>query len=54
MCNCEGVTNYKCLECFTFICNICSGFREDYDIYNKGEKLIGKCENRDGNQVAAK
>ena len=39
---CEGVTKYKCLECFTFVCNICSKFREDHDIYNKEEKLTGK------------
>ena len=51
---CEGVTKYKCLECFTFVCNICSKFREDHDIYNEEEKLIGKCENCDGNQVAVK
>ena len=51
---CEGVTKYECLECFTFVCNICSKFREDHNIYNEEEKLIGKCENRDGNQVAVK
>ena len=51
---CEGVTKYKCLECFTFVCNICSKFREDHDICNKEEKLNGKCENCDGNQVAVK
>ena len=50
----EGVTNYKCLDCFTFVCNICSKFREDHDVYNEEEKLIGKCENCDGNLVAAK
>ena len=38
---CEGVTIYKCLECFTFACNICSKFR-DHDIYNEEEKLTGK------------
>ena len=51
---CEGVTKYKCLECFTFVCNVCSKFREDHDIYHKEEKLIGRCENCDGNQVAVK
>ena len=51
---CEGVTKYKCLECFTFVCNICSKFKEDHDIYNDEEKLIGKCEDCDGNQVAVK
>ena len=25
---CERVTKYECLECFTFVCNICSKFRE--------------------------
>ena len=54
MCKCEGVTKYKYLECFTFVCNICSKFREDHDIYNEEEKLIGKCENCDRNQVAVK
>ena len=39
---CEGVTKYKCLECFTFVCNICSKFREDHDIYNEEEKLAGQ------------
>ena len=48
------MTKYECLECFTFVWNICSKFREDHDIYNKEEKLIGKCENCDGNQVAVK
>ena len=52
-CKYERVTKYKCLECFTFVCNICSKFREDHDIYEE-EKLIGKCENCDGNQVAVK
>ena len=51
---CEGVTKYKCLECYTFVCNICSKFREDRDIYNEEEKWIGKCENCDGNQIAVK
>ena len=51
---CEGVTKYKCLEWFNFVCNICSKFREDCDIYNKEEKLIGKYENCDRNQVAVK
>ena len=51
---CEGVTKYKCLECFTFVCNICSKFREDHDIYNEEEKLTGKCENCDGNQIVVK
>ena len=41
-------------RCFTFVCNICSKFREDHDIYNEEEKLIGKCEKWDGNQVAVK
>ena len=41
-------------RCFTFVCNICSKFREDHEIYNKEEKLIGKCENCGGNQVAVK
>ena len=45
-CKYERVTKYKCLECLKF--------REDHDIYNKEEKLIGKCENCDGNQVAVK
>ena len=49
MCECEGVTKYECLECFNFVCNICSKFTEDHDIYNKLEKLNGKCENCDGN-----
>ena len=52
-CKYERVTKYKCLECFTFVCNICSKIREDHDIYEE-EKLIGKCENCDGNQVAVK
>ena len=43
----------QCLECFTFVCNIYSKFR-DHDIYNEEEKLIGKCENCDRNQVAVK
>ena len=53
---CEGVTKYKCkcLECFIFICNICSKFREGRDIYSEEEKLVGKYENCDGNQVAVK
>ena len=51
---CERVTKYKCLECFTFVCMICSKFREDHDKYSKEEKLIGKCENCDGNQVTVK
>ena len=42
MCKCEGVTKYKCLEWFTFVCNIFSEFREDHDIYKEEEKLIGK------------
>ena len=50
----EGVIKYKCLECFTFVCDICSKFREDHNIYNEEEKLIGKQENCDGNQVAFK
>ena len=45
-CKYERVTKYKCLECLKF--------REDLDIYNKEEKLIGKCENCDGSQVAVK
>ena len=48
---CEGVTKYICLECFTFVCNICSKFRKAHDIYNEEEKLTGNCENCDGNQV---
>ena len=44
---CEGVTDYKCLECFTVVCSICSIFREYHDIYKEEEKLIGKCENCD-------
>ena len=51
---CEEVTKYECLECFTFVCNICSKFKENHDIYNEEEKLIGKYENCDGNQVAVK
>ena len=54
MCKCERVTKYKSLECFTFVCNICSKFREVHEIYNELEKLIGKCKNCDGNQVAIK
>ena len=50
---CEGVTKYKCLKCFTFVCNICSKFR-DQNIYNEEENLTGKYENCDGNQVAVK
>ena len=50
-CKYERMTKYECLECFTFVWNICSKIREDHDIYNKEEKLIGKCENCDGNQV---
>ena len=47
---------WRCMECFFlnaffFVCNICSKFRKDHDIYNEKEKLIGKCENCDGNQV---
>ena len=44
---------YKCLECFTFVCKICLKFR-DHGIYNEEEKLIGKCKNCNGNQVALK
>ena len=51
---CEEVTKYKCLECFTFVCNISSKFREDHDIYKEEEKSSGKCENCDGSQVAVK
>ena len=51
---CEGLTKYKCLECFTFVWNICSKYREDHGTYNEGKKLIGKCENCDGNQVEVK
>ena len=51
---CEGVAKYKCLECFTFVCNICSKFSEDHDIHNEEEKSIGKCENCNGNQVVVK
>ena len=50
----EGVTKYKCSEWFLFVCNTCTKFREDYDIYNEEEKLIGKYENCGGNQVAVK
>ena len=53
-CKYERMTKYECLECFTFVWNICSKIREDHDIYDKEEKLIGKCENCDGNQVAVK
>ena len=48
------MTKHKYLECFTFICNTSSNFREDRDIYNEEEKLIGKYENCDGNQVVLK
>ena len=41
---CERVTKHKCLECFARKC------REDHDNYSEEEKLIGKCENCDGNQ----
>ena len=41
---CEWVTKHKCLECFARKC------REDHDNYSEEEKLIGKCENCDGNQ----
>ena len=53
-CKYKKMAKYKCLECFTFVCNICLKFREDHDIYNEAEKLTGKCENCDGNQVAVK
>ena len=49
---CERGT--KCLECFTFACNIWSKFREDHDNYSEDKKFIGKCKNCDGNQVAVK
>ena len=42
-CKCDRVTKYKCLECFTFVCNICSKVREDHKNYSEEEKLIGKC-----------
>ena len=42
---CEGVTKYKCLECFTFCLYICSKFRENHDIYNEEEMLTGKFQN---------
>ena len=45
-CKCERVT--KCLACFA------QKFREDHDSYSKEEKLTGKCENCDGNQVVVK
>ena len=35
---CEGVTKYKCFECFTFVLYIWSKCREDHDIYTKEEK----------------
>ena len=41
-CKIERVTKYNCLEYFTFVCNICSTFRDDHDVYNEEEKLIGK------------
>ena len=53
-CKYERVTKCKCLECFAFVCNICSKFGEDHKIHNEEEKLIGKCENCDGNQVVVK
>ena len=53
-CKIERVTKYNCLEYFTFVCNICSTFRDDHDVYNKEEKLIGKWENCDGNQQGVK
>ena len=43
----------KWLECFTFVCNICSKFREDHDNYSEDKKFIGKYKNFDGNQVAS-
>ena len=45
------MTKYKCLECFIFVCNICSKVGEDHENYNEKEKLIGKDEKCDGNQV---
>ena len=34
------VIKYNCLECFTFVCNICSKIREHHDKYSEKEKLI--------------
>ena len=34
------VIKYNCLECFTFVCNICSKIREHHDKYREKEKLI--------------
>ena len=34
-----------------FVCNICSTFRKDHDIFNEEEKLTGKYENCDRSQV---
>ena len=45
---CERVTKYKCLECFSFICNVCSKVSEDHEKYSEEDKLIGKCEQCDG------
>ena len=53
-CKCERVTKYQCLECFIFVCNICSKFWENHDNFSEEEKLVRKCENCDGNQVADK
>ena len=50
-CKCDWVTKYKCLECFIFVCNICSKVGEDHENYNEKEKLIGKDEKCDVNQV---
>ena len=44
---CERVTKYKCLAWFA------QKFRKEHDNYSEEEKLIGKSENCDGNQVAS-
>ena len=39
-CKFERVTKYKFLECFAFVCNICSKVREDHE--NNGEEAKKK------------
>ena len=42
-CKFERVTKYKFLECFAFVCNICSKVREDHE--NNGEEAKKKKKN---------
>ena len=42
-CKFERVTKYKFLECFAFVCNICSKVREDHE--NNGEETKKKKKN---------